>query len=214
MRKTPLSGTQPTKGEFIMKASDIFDEDPSKVYASTHGQRICFSLSSVCRRYHYDKTLGLTLGIYLDHVDPIRLHEELALTPERGEDTYLCEDTRGPQLIACFQAYNFDTGMYEQLLDGKAAHLPLEDKQYFRVHPVILPCHVNESGGVRIRVEYCFVEASIVPYGFLGRKLKKEIHCLAPEEGELVTVLTAESGARRYDNRDEGGDAGWMEFER
>lgn len=198
-----------------MKASDIFDEDPSKAYVSTHGQRICFSLSSVCRRYHYDKTLGLTLGVYLDHADSFLLHDKLVLTPERSEVEFPCNDFSGPQLIARFQAYNFENGNYEVLLDGKTACIPLEeDKKYFRIHPVVSPCHLSESGSVRIRVEYRFVEVSIVSYGFLGRKMKKEVHGLAPEEAELVTVLTAESGARRYDNQDEGGDTDWMEFDR
>lgn len=198
-----------------MKASDIFDEDPSKAYVSTHGQRICFSLSSVCRRYHYDKTLGLTLGVYLDHTDSFLLHDKLSLTPERSEVEFPCNDFNGPQLIARFQAYNFETGDYETLLDGKTACIPLEeDKKYFRIHPVVSPCHLSESGSVRIRVEYRFVEVSLVPYGFLGRKMKKEVHCLAPEEAEIVTVLTAESGARRYDNQDEGDDSDWMEFDR
>lgn len=197
-----------------MKASDIFDEDPSKAYVSTHGQRICFSLSSVCRRYHYDKTLGLTLGVYLDHTDSFLLHDKLVLAPERSEVEFPCNDFNGPQLIACFQAYNFETGDYETLLEGKTACIPLEeDKKYFRIHPVVSPCHLSESGSVRIRVEYRFVEVSLVPYGFLGRKMKKEVHCLAPEEAELVTVLTAESGARRYDNQDES-DTDWMEFDR
>ena len=43
--------------------------------------------------------------------------------------------------------------------------------------------------------------------------MKKEVHVLAPEEAELVTVLTAESGTRRYDNQDES-DTDWMEFDR
>ena len=110
--------------------------------------------------------------------------------------------------------YNFETGDYETLLDGKTACIPLEeDKKYFRIHPVVSPCHLSESGSVRIHVEYRFVEVSLVPYGFLGRKMKKEVHVLAPEEAELVTVLTAEQGARRYDNQDES-DTDWMEFDR
>lgn len=198
-----------------MKTSDIFDEDPSKAYVSTHGQRICFSLSSVCRCYHYDKTLGLTLGVYLDHTDSFALHDELALTPERSESDFPGNVSNGPQLIARFQAFNFETGDYEVLLDGKTACIPLEeDKKFFRIRPVVLPCHISESGSVRIRVEYRFVEVSIVPYGFLGRKVRKEIHCLKPEETELVTVLTSEQGLRRYDNQDEGSDADWTVFGR
>ena len=102
-----------------MNVSDIFDENESKAYVSEHNQRFNFNISDQCRLYHYDKTIGVRLGVFFDHIDYDVFNEGNGILVS-SENTYaFLEEIQTPQLSIKVYALNFDNDKYEQIDLGK-----------------------------------------------------------------------------------------------
>lgn len=200
-----------------MNISDIFDEVESKVYVSEHKQRFSFTISDQCRLYHYDKTIGVRLGVFFDHVDYDVFDEE---TPTNvvSENTYgFLEDLQGLQMSLKAYTLNFDNNQYEQLDLGEESAFPLENKKYFSKEILLQAQHLNQDGEIQLVVKFVIGDINYVQYGFLGRKTKLVVRSFEPGKVELKTKLVAE---RNYpntqnsnpDDSENENDLNWTDF--
>ncbi len=200
-----------------MNISDIFDEVESKAYVSEHKQRFNFTISDQCRLYHYDKTIGVRLGVFFDHVD-YDVFDEEAPTNVVSENTYgFLEDLQGLQMSLKVYALNFDNNQYEQLDLGEESAFPLENKRYFSKEILLQAQHLNQDGEIQLVVKFVIGDINYAQYGFLGRKTKLVVRSFEPGKVELKTKLVAE---RNYpntqnsnpDDSENENDLNWTDF--
>lgn len=201
-----------------MNISEIFDEDESKAYVSEHGQRFNFTLSSQCRLYHYDKTIGVRLGVYFDHVNNDIFDEEGGAIASEENSYGFLEDVQGLQMNVKVYAFNFDTNGYEFIDLGGESAFSVENKRYFTKEVILRPQHLNQDGEVQLTVKYVIGDINYVQYGFLGRKTKMVIRSFTPGKVELKTTLVSERnfpGTQNNNNQDDSqndNDLNWTEF--
>lgn len=201
-----------------MNISEIFDEDESKAYVSEHGQRLNFTLSNQCRLYHYDKTIGVRLGVYFDHVNNDIFDEEGGAVVSEENSYGFLEDVQGLQMNVKVYAFNFDTNGYEFIDLGGESAFPVENKRYFTKEVILRPQHLNQDGEVQLTVKYVIGDINYVQYGFLGRKTKMVIRSFTPGKVELKTTLVSERNcleAQNNNNQDDSqndNNLNWTEF--
>lgn len=201
-----------------MNISEIFDEDESKAYVSEHGQRFNFTLSNQCRLYHYDKTIGVRLGVYFDHVNNDIFDDEAGTVVSEENSYGFLEDIQGLQMNVKVYAFNFDTNDYEFIDLGGESAFPVENKRYFTKEVILKPQHLNQDGEVQLTVKYVIGDINYVQYGFLGRKTKTVIRSFTPGKAELKTTLVSERNCPGTQNNNNQNDSqndnnlNWTEF--
>lgn len=189
-----------------MNINDIFDDNGRRAYVSVNGQRFAFTVSEECKKYYFDKTLGVYLNIYFDHIDIDLIQSEL----EGIKDTYQTGidyslEIAGPQLTIKPYAFNVETNQYDLLNVNGETFFALngKNKKSVGTELVILPAHVDDNGSIQLLIKFAIGEKVMTRYGFLGNKTREDNFSYKPSKVELKTTLVAERKRNDYVSRND-----------